>query len=62
VGGGFVAFGVAVWAGARRDVAATGRLALAGDVAYVVATVALAPLVASSFTTLEAWLAVTVAV
>lgn len=62
VGAGVVGFGVFLQMGTAKDPIATGRFALAADIAWVVATFALAPFVAGAFTSLGGWVAIAVAV
>lgn len=62
VGSGVLAFGLSLRRGLAKDPVATGRFAVIADVAWVLATVALAPIVAGSFTAVGAWVAVTIAI
>lgn len=62
VGGGVVAFGLSLWRGLAKDPVATGRTAVVADLAWVLATVGLAPVVADAFTVTGGWVAIVIAV
>lgn len=61
VGAGLLTFAVMLLYGGRRAPLATARMAVAADLAWVAGTIALAPLVGASFTTIGKVVAVVVA-
>jgi hypothetical protein len=62
VGAGVIGFGISIARGMQDHLLATGKLAMIADLAWVAATVGLAPFVADSFSWVGGWVAVGVAV
>lgn len=61
VGAGVLGFGILVGLGASRAPRTTGRVAVAADTGWVIATLALAPIVGHAFTAVGGWVALGVA-